>query len=144
MTDQQTNATLPTTTEHETVVLSPSFKLPLGLGAIALPIVLWQPWFGAPLLLLGAFLALQTARIRLAFTPTELEVRLGERLLRQFPYAEWSNWVIFWPPVPILFYFREVNSIHFLPMLFDPKMLTAQLEAHVNREASSPTEATAE
>ncbi|MEO1589924.1 MAG: DUF3119 family protein [Cyanobacteria bacterium J06632_22] len=129
MADLQTVSTTPAT--DETTVLSPSFKLPLGLGAIALPVLLWQPWGGAPVLLLAAFLAIQTARIRLAFTPQTLDVRLGERLLRQFPYAEWLNWVIFWHPVPILFYFREVNSIHFLPVLFNANELTTQLEQHI-------------
>jgi len=45
-----------------------------------------------------------------------------EKLIRRFP-QEWQNWQIFWPGVPILFYFKEVKSIHFLPILFDPKTL---------------------
>ena len=116
---------------EDAVVLPPNYSMSLGLGAIALPITVWQPWQGGPLVLLAAFLGLQTTRIRLVFTARELEVRLGDRLLRQFPYAEWSNWTIFWRPVPILFYFREVNSIHFLPILFSPSELTAQLTQHV-------------
>ncbi len=119
----------------ETVVLPPSFRLSLGLGAIALPLLLWQPWIGGPILLLAAFLTIQTARIRLAFTPTELEVRLGERLLRQFPYTDWLNWELFWSPIPILFYFREVNSIHFLPVLFDAQRLKEQLTRSVDLSA---------
>jgi hypothetical protein len=33
-----------------------------------------------------------------------------------------------------LFYFREVNSIHFLPMLFDPNLLTQCLNTYCPRQ----------
>jgi len=77
---------------------------------------------------------LQTVIIRLSFTGTALEVYRSEQRIRRFPYSEWSNWKIFWEPVPILFYFREVNSIHFLPILFDPKMLRQCLEQHCSAQ----------
>jgi hypothetical protein len=35
--------------------------------------------------------------------------------------------------VPILFYFKEINSIHFLPILFDRKMLQTCLEQRCPR-----------
>lgn len=70
----------------------------------------------------------QTATISLRFTDSALDVYRSERLIRRFPYQEWQNWRIFWPSVPILFYFKEVKSIHFLPIVFDPKMLQACLE----------------
>ncbi|MEO0539862.1 MAG: DUF3119 family protein [Cyanobacteria bacterium P01_A01_bin.105] len=133
----ETQAASPSMTpQAAAAALSPSFKLPLGIGAIALPLLLWHLWAGGAVLLLALFLAVQTTRIRLAFAPTELQVRLGDRLLRQFPYEAWRNWVIFWPPVPILFYFREVNSIHFLPVLFDPNGLQAQLSLHCDIQPS--------
>jgi hypothetical protein len=44
---------------------------------------------------------------------------------------------IFWSPVPILFYFREVNSIHFLPMLFQSAALRTQLETRLPQLAAN-------
>lgn len=89
-----------------------------------------QLWAGLIMTLLGLFLGLQTTIIRLTFTETELQVCRGTTILRQFPYEAWQIWTIFWSPVPILFYFREVKSIHFLPMLFSPAELRHQLEQH--------------
>ncbi|HBB34665.1 MAG TPA: DUF3119 domain-containing protein, partial [Cyanobacteria bacterium UBA9273] len=43
------------------------------------------------------------------------------------------NWRIFWPQLPILFYFKEIKSIHFLPILFDPKQLNTCLEQRCPR-----------
>ena len=83
--------------------------------------------------LLGLFLLLQTVTIRLHFTSTDLDIYRGEKLLRRFPYQEWQNWRIFWDRIPILFYFKEVNSIHFLPILFDPKTLKSCLEERCPR-----------
>jgi hypothetical protein len=54
-------------------------------------------------------------------------------VLRRFRYAEWQNWRIFWPYFPVLFYFREVNSIHFLPILFSPTMLKSCVEERCPR-----------
>ncbi len=65
-----------------------------------------------------------------AIVETALDIYRSEQLIRQFPYADWQNWRIFWHRVPILFYFKEVKSIHFLPILFDPKMLETCLERH--------------
>lgn len=113
---------------EQTVELAPSYKIPLALIAIAMLLLLLQPWASLPLALFGLFLLFQTVTIRLQFTPTALEVYRSGNLIRRFPYAEWTNWQIFWNPVPILFYFREVNSIHFLPIIFDPKTLKACLE----------------
>lgn len=114
----------------EIVELSPSFKIPLALVAIALPTLLIQPWMGLGLAAFGLFLTFQAATIRLQFTDTALDIYRSEGAIRQFPYAEWQNWRIFWPPVPILFYFKEVKSIHFLPILFDAKTLKSCLERH--------------
>lgn len=113
---------------HETIQLSPSYALPLGFLGLAIAVFLLQPWVGGLLALLALFLLFQTAIIRLTFTETALEVYRGETLIRRFPYQDWQNWRIFWTGLPILFYFKEVKSIHFLPILFDPKMLKNCLE----------------
>lgn len=117
----------------ETVSLAPSYKLPLALIVLGLPIFLLQPIAGGIIELFGLFLMFQTATLRLEFTDTASDIYRGDNLIRRFPYAEWQNWRIFWNPVPILFYFKEVNSIHFLPILFDAKTLKSCLEERCPR-----------
>ena len=119
----------------DTVTLSPSYKLPVGIVLLSLPLFFVKLWAGAILAILGLFLLYQTNSIRLLFTPTALEVRRNDSLLKTFPYAEWESWKGFWPAVPILFYFKEVNSIHFLPVLFAPEALREQLQAHAPERA---------
>lgn len=121
--------TNPTPTELS-ATLAPNYTIPIVLIAIAIPIAAIQIWVGAILGIFGIFLAIQTAIIKLEFTPITLNVYRGSKVIRTFPYSEWSNWEIFWQPVPILFYFKEVNSIHFLPIIFDAQMLRTCLELH--------------
>jgi len=116
-----------------TVELKPSYNIPVVLVLMAIPGLLIQPWVGGILALLGLFLMLQAVTLRFQFTATDFDLYRGEKLLRRFPYQEWQNWRIFWNPVPILFYFKEVNSIHFLPILFDPKTLKSCLEERCPR-----------
>lgn len=116
-------------TELDKIVeLQPSYKIPLTLVVAALPLAFLQIWVGLPIALFGLFLMFQTVNIRLQFTETDLDVYRSGNLIRRFPYNEWENWTIFWQPVPILFYFKEIKSIHFLPIIFDPKMLKTCLE----------------
>ena len=114
---------LPTSVE-----LSPNYTIPAILIAAAIPITVFQLWVGLGVGIFGLFLAVQTAIIKLKFTTIALDVYRGNQLIRTFPYQEWETWQIFWKPVPILFYFKEVNSIHFLPIIFDPQMLRTCLE----------------
>lgn len=118
---------------QQTIELAPSFTLPIAIVFGALPLVLVQPWVSAIIALFGLFLLFQSLTIRLKFTETTLEVYRSDKMIRSFPYREWQNWRIFWPQVPILFYFKEVKSIHFLPILFDPKMLQTCLEQRCPR-----------
>lgn len=122
----------PTTSDNSnltgTVQLAPHYAIPIALVGLAIPLVLVQPWVAGIVALFGLFLLFQTATLRLQFTDTDLDLYRGETLLRRFPYQDWLNWQIFWPNLPILFYFREVKSIHFLPILFNPKTLQACLE----------------
>lgn len=112
----------------QTVELAPSYTIPIVLVLAAIPLLLVQVWVSGAIALFGIFLLFQTAAIRLRFTESALDVYRSDNLIRRFPYQEWQNWRIFWPSVPILFYFKEVKSIHFLPILFDAKMLRACLE----------------
>ena len=130
MTQVETTANVTSTIE-----LAPSYKIPIVLIATAIPLALFQIWLGGIIALLGLFLLIQTLTIRLQFTPTALDVCRSGKMIRRFPYADWLNWRIFWQPVPILFYFREVNSIHFLPIIFDPKTLLSCLEKYCPLES---------
>ncbi|MGA7934107.1 MAG: DUF3119 family protein [Kovacikia sp.] len=115
----------------QTVELSPSYFLPISLVVVAIPCLLVQVWVSLAIALLGLFLLFQAVTIRLKFTETDLDIYRSETLIRRFPFQDWQNWRIFWLPVPILFYFKEVKSIHFLPILFDPKTLRICLEARI-------------
>jgi hypothetical protein len=99
----------------------------MGLGPL---LAFGNVWLGALVGLFGLFLLVQTRMLRLRFTDSALDIYRGDTLIRHFPYAEWQHWEIFWEPVPVLFYFREVNSIHFLPIIFGPSELRACLETH--------------
>ncbi|MDJ0592140.1 MAG: DUF3119 family protein [Pleurocapsa sp. MO_226.B13] len=125
---------IPIDNSVEVIELAPNYKIPLILIAIAVLSCLFSPWVGGAIALLGLFLTIQTALIRLQFTSEALVVLRSGKIIRSFPYSEWLNWEIFWSPVPILFYFREVNSIHFLPIIFDPKTLVDCLNKHYPRK----------
>ncbi len=112
------------------IELQPSYKIAIATIAIAIGIAIFQHWIGLALGIFGLFLSIQTALIRLKFTTTALDVYRSQKLIRTFPYREWETWEIFWQPVPILFYFKEVNSIHFLPILFDGQMLRTCLDRY--------------
>ncbi|MBW4637846.1 MAG: DUF3119 family protein [Gloeocapsa sp. UFS-A4-WI-NPMV-4B04] len=115
-------------TASTTVQLTPSYTLPIVLVIAAIPLLLLSVWVGGAIALFGLFLLFQAATLRLQFSETALDIYRGETLIRNFPYQDWQNWQIFWNKVPILFYFKEVKSIHFLPILFDPKTLKICLE----------------
>jgi Protein of unknown function (DUF3119) len=116
-----------------TVELKPSYNIPVVLIIASIPLLFVQPLVGGVIALLGLFLMFQAGIIRLQFTTTDLDIYRGEKLIRRFPYQEWQNWRIFWTGIPILFYFKEINSIHFLPILFDPNTLKACLEERCPR-----------
>lgn len=107
-----------------------SYRLSLIVVGLAIPLAFMALWLGLVVGLFGLFLLIQTLILTLKFTDTALEVYRGDTLIRHFPYTDWRHWEIFWSPVPVLFYFREINSIHFLPVLFSPSDLRACLEMH--------------
>lgn len=123
----------------QTVQLSPSYNLPIALAIAAIPLLLLQVWLSLVLFLFSGFLLFQAATLRLYFTETALDIYRSQKLIRRFPYTDWLNWQIYWPAAPILFYFKEIKSIHFLPILFDPKTLQACLEARCPRTRTDPS-----
>ena len=118
---------------NSNVTLRPDPRLPLlvvALGAALLPLPL-HPWPTLVVALFGVFLLIQTASLRLEFEQRALIVWQNGRELRRFPYDQWLAWRLFAPWLPGLFYFRETQSIHFLPILFSPGELREQLELRV-------------
>jgi hypothetical protein len=110
--------------------LSPAYGLPVAIAGLAIPLWFVLPWLSGICALFGIFLLLQASTLRLVFTDNALDIYRGEKLIRQFPYKDWKYWQIYFHPLPILFYFREVKSIHFLPILFDAQQLTVCLKQH--------------
>lgn len=111
--------------------LAPSYRLPLALIILGLLSSSLNLWLGGAIALFGIFLAVQAKLLTLVFTSQNLDIYRGTSLIRQFPYRDWQNWQIFYPPLPILFYFKEINSIHFLPIVFDPQNLELALQKHI-------------
>ena len=120
-------------TTPASVTLSADARLPLlvvALGVALLPLPL-SPWPTVVVVLFGVFLLIQTASLKLEFEERALIVWQNGRELRRFPYDQWLTWRLFAPWLPGLLYFRETQSIHFLPILFSPKQLREQLELRV-------------
>ncbi len=113
-----------------TTQLQPSYAIPTFLIILAGASYWVYAWLCPFVGLLGLSLAYQAATLRLVFTANALDIYRGASQIRHFPYQEWQNWRIFWAPVPTLLYFRETKSIHFLPILFDPKALETNLKQY--------------
>jgi hypothetical protein len=116
-----------------TVELKPSYNIPIVLVVAGIGLLLVLPWLGGAIAIFGLFLMLQAVSLRLQFTAMDLDLYRGDQLIRRFPYQEWQNWRIYWNRVPILFYFKEIKSIHFLPIIFDPNTLKTCLEQRCPR-----------
>ncbi|MEA5442905.1 DUF3119 family protein [Cyanobium gracile] len=133
----------PSSTTDE-VVLQPRFWVPLGVLLLAGACLGLRPlWAGALWLALGTavmglFLLLQTALLRLRFAPEALLVARRDTVIRRFPYDAWMGWRVWWPALPVLFYFREEKSIHLLPMLFDATALREQLDLRLPPTTPAP------
>jgi hypothetical protein len=121
----------------ETTIVPANYTLSIAIVVLGLILFFLSPWAGVAIELFGLFLVVQTASIRLEFTDKTLIVSRSGKEIRNFPYSEWQSWEIFWSPLPILFYFKEVNSIHFIPMLFDRATLLAALNQHVPKNPSA-------
>lgn len=117
-----------TSPNSESVTLQPRPWVPLAILLLAAPLALWRWPVAALVGLFGLFLLLQTVLLRLRFEAEALVVLRQTTEIRRFPYAQWQAWRLFWGPLPLLFYFREVNSPHLLPVLFNASELRQQLE----------------
>ncbi len=115
----------------QTTELNPNYAIPVVLVLAGVPLIWVQPIAAGIVAIFGLFLVYQAATIRLVFTATDLEVYRSQEKFRTFPYQDWQAWQVFWLDFPILFYFKEIKSIHFLPVLFDAQMLKTCLEKYI-------------
>lgn len=127
-----TSSQTPQPDPDQGVILAPRVWLPLAVIALGVAGLLLTVWLALVVSLFGLFLLIQSQILRLQFTADALLVWRGATVLRRFPYSEWLTWSLFWGPVPVLFYFREQRSIHFLPVLFDATSLREELNRHVS------------
>lgn len=144
-TSPATSSPQPPLPNESDVTLEPRYWVPMGVTLLGPASLLSDPlWGGArwlclALVLFGGFLLLQAGILRLRFSGDALLVLRLDQEIRRFPYAEWSGWRVFWPPLPVLFYFREIRSIHLLPVLFDASELRRQLDLRIAPAPSAPT-----
>ena len=119
--------------DKNTVILSPSYRLPLfiiifGLLFLITPI---HPWPTIIIDSFGSFLLLQSFTLKLKFTKEDLIVMQLGKELRRFPFKNWIAWRIILPQLPGFLYFREEASPHLLPILFEVNSLREQLRLRV-------------
>lgn len=126
----------------EEVELAPSYNLAIILLVMGITLTLGKNIFGLFVMLFVLFLLIQTTLIKLKFTKTALDIYRQQTKIRSFPYSEWENWKIFFPSLPVLFYFKEVKSIHFLPIIFNPIQLQSCLEKYCSYSQNIKTKDT--
>tara|TARA_B100000676_G_scaffold6573_1_gene5967 strand:- start:1345 stop:1752 length:408 start_codon:yes stop_codon:yes gene_type:complete len=113
----------------DSVTISPSFQLPIIL--IVLSFMLLFLNIGILPTIVSAsfsfFLLLQAFTLRINITKEDFIVLQLGKEIRRFPFKNWIAWKLFLPDLPGIFYFRETNSPHLLPILFNPKQLKEEL-----------------
>jgi len=138
-------------------VVMPDFRLPLTVLGIGLYLLKdqCQGW-GILFSVVGAFLTLQTARLRFRFSKHSIDVlkvngltetgaasesndRFGteeekRRVMGPWDYSSIVNWDFWWPGFPVLAYFKETQTKetgqkHFFPVIMDGKQVYEQVVA---------------
>ncbi len=119
--------------EKDSVILSPSYRLPILIIIIGLLFLItpFHPWPTIIISSFGFFLLLQSFTLKLKFTKDDLIVMQFGNELRRFPFEKWIAWRIILPQLPGFLYFREEASPHLLPILFEVNSLREQLRLRV-------------
>ena len=119
--------------DQDSVILSPSYRLPLLIIFIGLLFLItpFHPWPSIVISSFGFFLLLQSFTLKLKFTKDDLIVMQLGNELRRFPFKNWIAWRIILPKLPGFLYFREEASPHLLPILFEVNSLREQLRLRV-------------
>mmetsp|Transcript_4877 Transcript_4877/g.7828 ORF Transcript_4877/g.7828 Transcript_4877/m.7828 type:complete len:341 (-) Transcript_4877:859-1881(-) len=142
-------------------VVMPDFRLPLTVLGIGLYLLKdqCQGW-GILFSVVGAFLTLQTARLRFRFSKHSIDVlkvngltetgaasesndRFGteeekRRVMGPWDYSSIVNWDFWWPGFPVLAYFKETQTKetgqkHFFPVIMDGKQVYEQMLENFGR-----------
>ena len=121
------------TLDKDSVILSPSYRLPILIIIIGLFFLItpFHPWPTIIISSFGFFLLLQSFTLKLKFTKDDLIVMQFGNELRRFPFEKWIAWRIILPQLPGFLYFREEASPHLLPILFEVNSLREQLRLRV-------------
>ena len=116
-------------TKQEPIIISPAFQLPIILIILSFMLLFLNIGYW-PTIVSGSFsffLLLQTFTLRIKITNEAFVVLQLGKEIRTFPFKNWISWKLFFPIIPVIFYFREKSSPHLLPILFNPKQLKDEL-----------------
>ena len=116
-------------TKQEPITISPAFQLPIILIILSFMLLFLNIGYW-PTIVSGSFsffLLLQTFTLRIKITNDAFVVLQLGKEIRTFPFKNWISWKLFFPIIPVIFYFREKSSPHLLPILFNPEQLKNEL-----------------
>ena len=116
-------------TKQEPIIISPAFQLPIILIILSFMLLFLNIGYW-PTIVSGSFsffLLLQTFTLRIKITNEAFVVLQLGKEIRTFPFKNWISWKLFFPIIPVIFYFREKSSPHLLPILFNPEQLKNEL-----------------
>ena len=116
-------------TKQEPITISPAFQLPIILIVLSFMLLFLNIGYW-PTIVSGSFsffLLLQTFTLRIKITNEAFVVLQLGKEIRTFPFKNWISWKLFFPIIPVIFYFREKSSPHLLPILFNPEQLKNEL-----------------
>ena len=116
-------------TKQEPITISPAFQLPIILIILSFMLLFLNIGYW-PTIVSGSFsffLLLQTFTLRIKITNEAFVVLQLGKEIRTFPFKNWISWKLFFPLIPVIFYFREKSSPHLLPILFNPEQLKNEL-----------------
>jgi len=114
---------------QEPIIISPAFQLPIILIILSFMLLFLNIGYW-PTIVSGSFsffLLLQTFTLRIKITNEAFVVLQLGKEIRTFPFKNWISWKLFFPIIPVIFYFREKSSPHLLPILFNPEQLKNEL-----------------
>ena len=115
--------------KQEPIIISPAFQLPIILIILSFMLLFLNIGYW-PTIVSGSFsffLLLQTFTLRIKITNEAFVVLQLGKEIRTFPFKNWISWKLFFPIIPVIFYFREESSPHLLPILFNPEQLKNEL-----------------
>ncbi len=116
-------------TKQEPIIISPAFQLPIIIIILSFMLLFLDIGYW-PTIVSGSFsffLLLQTFTLRIKITNEAFVVLQLGKEIRTFPFKNWISWKLFFPIIPVIFYFREKSSPHLLPILFNPEQLKNEL-----------------